>query len=169
METIIRAAVEKDIAAILEIINFEIENSTVVYDLRPRTFDHQLRWFHQKLKEGMPVLVAESSSTIVGYGSFGAFRPWDAYRFSVEHSIYVHHAHRGAGVGKLLLSHLIKIAREEGYHTMLAGIDAANKGSCEFHRKFGFLEMGTLKEVGFKFDTWLDLVFMQLFLSDREE
>jgi phosphinothricin acetyltransferase len=115
----------------------------------------------------MPVIVAEKDNEVVGFGTYGIFRPWDAYRFSVEHSIYTHHNFRGMGIGKLIMTELIKLAIEQGFHTMIAGVDASNKGSYGFHKKFGFQEIGTFKEVGYKFDRWLDLVFMQLFLDKR--
>jgi phosphinothricin acetyltransferase len=84
----------------------------------------------------------------------------------VEHSIYVHKDYQGRGIGKKLLEALITAAKEGGYHTMIAGIDASNQKSCDFHAKFGFVEAGRIKEVGYKFDKWLDLVFMQLIFTD---
>lgn len=165
MELVIRNAEEKDLIRILEIVNHEILSSTVVYDYKARTYTDQLNWFQQKIKEGMPVIVAENENEVVGFGTFGIFRPWAAYQFSVEHSIYVGQESRGAGVGKQILSRLIKMAIERGYHTMIAGVDGSNKESIAFHKKFGFKEIGTFKEVGFKFDQWLDLCFLQLFLD----
>jgi phosphinothricin acetyltransferase len=113
----------------------------------------------------MPVLVCEINGQAVAYGSYGIFRAWDAYKFSVEHSIYVHKNFQGQGIGKQLLIALIDKAKQDGYHTMIAGIDADNQKSCEFHKKLGFFEVGRFKEVGYKFDRWLDLVFMQLMLN----
>ena len=113
----------------------------------------------------MPVIVAEIDNEVVGFGTFGIFRPWPAYQFSVEHSIYVHKNARSKGIGKSLLTELIVLAKNGGYHTMIAGVDGSNKGSFEFHKKFGFEEIGTFKEVGFKFAKWLDLRFLQLFLK----
>jgi phosphinothricin acetyltransferase len=169
MSIIIRPAETKDVYTILEIINHEILHSTVVYDYKERTYEQQLAWFEKKLQDNMPVIVAESEEKVVGFGTFGIFRPWDAYQYSVEHSIYTHHTCRGMGIGKLIMSELIRLATEQGYHTMIAGVDASNKGSFEFHKKFGFQEIGTFKEVGYKFDQWLDLIFMQLFLKkDRD-
>ncbi|WP_067034268.1 GNAT family N-acetyltransferase [Allomuricauda sp. CP2A] len=167
MNLTIRKAEVKDVKAILEIINHEILHSTVVYDYQERTYAQQLAWFEKKLQDRMPVIVAEKDNEVVGFGTYGIFRPWDAYRFSVEHSIYTHHNFRGMGIGKLIMTELIKLAIEQGFHTMIAGVDASNKGSYGFHKKFGFQEIGTFKEVGYKFDRWLDLVFMQLFLDKR--
>lgn len=165
MEIIIRNAEEKDVNRILEIINYEILNSTVVYDYVERTSEYQLNWLRQKMKDGMPVIVAESENGVIGYGTFGIFRPFDGFQFSVEHSVYVDKEYRTHGIGKLLLSELIRLAKKNGFHIMIAGVDASNKSSIEFHRKFGFKEVGTLKEVGFKFDKWLDLLFLQLLLK----
>ncbi len=165
MSIIIRPAETKDVKVILDIINHEILHSTVVYDYQEHTYAQQLSWFEKKLQDNMPVIVAESEEKVVGFGTFGIFRPWDAYQFSVEHSIYTHHNSRGMGIGKLIMTELIRLATEKGYHTMIAGVDASNKGSYEFHKKFGFQEIGTFKEVGYKFDKWLDLIFMQLFLK----
>ena len=161
----IRQAEEKDVSAILKIVNHEILNSTVVYHYNVRTLDQQLNWFKEKMKNKLPVFVAEKNSKVIGFGTYGIFRPWEAYKFSIEHSIYVDKNSRGLGVGKRLMKELINLATNEGYHTMIAGVDASNKKSVEFHENFGFKEVGTFKEVGFKFNKWLDLVFMQLYLD----
>ena len=160
----IRVATELDIPAILEITNYEILNSTVLYEYEARSLDTQLQWFNDKMANGWPVLVAELNGAVVGFGTFGKFRERIAYRFSVEHSVYVHKDHRGKAIGNALMVELIRLAKTQGYHTMIAGIDSTNMGSVEFHRKFGFEVIGTFKEVGFKFDKWLNVVFMQLIL-----
>ncbi|MCX2681330.1 GNAT family N-acetyltransferase [Galbibacter sp. EGI 63066] len=165
MEIEIRQAEIKDIDKILEIVNYEILNSTVLYDYKKRTYDQQLKWFEQKKADGMPVIVAENNTTVVGFGTYGIFRPWAAYQFSIEHSIYVSKDSRANGVGKKLISRLIELAKEGGFHMMIAGVDGLNEKSIDFHKKFGFQEIGTFKEVGFKFDKWLDLKFLQLFLD----
>ncbi|WP_149277347.1 GNAT family N-acetyltransferase [Pareuzebyella sediminis] len=165
MNLIIREAKEEDVAGILGIINYEISNSTVVYDYKERSLAFQLNWYRKKMDEGMPVIVADDGLGVIGFGTFGIFRPWEAYRFCVEHSIYVAENARGKGVGKQLLSELITLARKGGFHTMIAGIDATNEGSIRFHKQFGFQEVGLFREVGFKFEKWLDLIFLQLFLK----
>ncbi len=161
----IRPANEADVAAILAITNHEILNSTVLYEYEPRSLATQLQWFRDKQEQGWPVLVAAIDDTVVGFGTYGKFRERVAYRFSVEHSVYVHKDHRGKAIGNALMVALIRSAKAEGYHTMIAGIDSSNMGSVEFHRKFGFEVVGTFKEVGFKFEKWLDVVFMQLLLK----
>jgi L-amino acid N-acyltransferase YncA len=166
MDLIIRSAAPKDLPALLEIINHAILNTTAIYDYEPRTMDQQKAWFEQMFNDGMPVIVAERQGEVLGYGSYNIFRPKIGYKFSVEHSIYLDEKSRGIGVGGKLLGSLIQRARESGLHSMIAGIDAANRGSIEFHKKYGFVEKGYLKEVGYKFDQWLDLVFMQLLLEE---
>ncbi|GAJ10123.1 unnamed protein product, partial [marine sediment metagenome] len=107
---------------------------------------------------------AALNNKVVGFGSYGIFRPWDGYRYSAEHSIYVAQHVRGHGIGGKLMEALIEKARAQHFHTLIAGIDADNQASCVFHRKYGFTEAGRFREVGYKFDRWLDLVFMQLML-----
>jgi phosphinothricin acetyltransferase len=160
----VRTATVTDLPLILEIVNHAILFSTAVYDYEPRSIEVQHSWFEKKQAEGMPVIVAEYDGKVIGFGSYGIFRPWAAYQFSVEHSVYVSESFRGQGVGGKLLEELIKLAIKQGFHTMIAGIDAANTNSYTFHKKYGFGEVGRFKEVGFKFNRWLDLVFMQRFL-----
>lgn len=164
MNVTIRKAGIKDIRKILEIVNYEIKNSTVIYDYKERIYEHQLEWFKKKKHDGMPIIVAEIDNQVLGFGTYGIFRPWEAYKYSAEHSIYMQEESRGLGVGKLLMAELIKLAKKNGFHTMIAGVDSTNISSIEFHKKFGFMEVGKFKEVGYKFDRWLDLTFLQLFL-----
>lgn len=162
----IRPASVNDLTAILDIMNDAILNSTSIYDYDARPAAYVNDWFAQKQSAGFPVLVYENNGAVAGYGTYGNFRPWQAYRFSVEHSIYVHKNHRGKGIGSVLLKALVYKATEEGYHTMIAGIDASNESSISFHKRAGFEEAGTIKEAGYNFDKWLDLVFMQLILKN---
>ena len=161
----IRNAESRDLSIILEIMNEAIENTTAIYDYYPRNIKFVETWFAKKQSDSLPVIVCEINNQAVAYGTYGSFRAWTAYKFSVEHSIYVHKDYQGRGIGKLLLAALISAAKEGGYHTMIAGIDASNEKSCAFHSQFGFEEAGRIKEVGYKFDRWLDLVFMQLILK----
>jgi L-amino acid N-acyltransferase YncA len=157
----IRNATKKDLSSILEILNFEIEHSTSVYDENPWTLETILIWFTEKTYMDFPIFVAAENEIVCGYGTFGKYRPHDGFRFTVEHSIYVSLENRGKGIGHLLLVKLIQSARELSLHSMIAGIDAENEKSCKFHQEFGFVEVGRIREVGFKFDRWLDLIFMQ--------
>ncbi|MEM6843121.1 MAG: N-acetyltransferase family protein [Bacteroidota bacterium] len=165
MEVVVRNAETKDVDRILEIVNHEILNSTVIYEYKERTLTQQLEWFEQKQANGFPVIVAEYGGRVVGFGTYGTFRARPAYQFTVEHSVYVSHEFRANGVGKQLLTKLIELAKENGFHVMIAGVDSSNQQSFEFHKKFGFEEVGTFKEVGYKFDKWLDIRFLQLTLD----
>ncbi len=168
MDIIIRNATPKDLPVILNIINQAILTTTAIYDYDIRTLEEQTAWFEKMIQDGMPVIVAEHDKEVIGYGSYNIFKPKIGYRFSVEHSIYLDDKSRGIGVGGKLLKSLIQRARESGLHTMIGVIDASNRGSIEFHKKFGFIEKGYLREVGYKFDQWLDAVFMQLILEEDD-
>jgi L-amino acid N-acyltransferase len=162
----IREAEHRDLDIILDIMNDAIINTTSIYDYKPRGHAFVENWFDKKRLDNMPVLVAEVNGNTVAYGSYGIFRAWEAYKFSVEHSIYVQQDFQGQGIGKQLLIALVERAKKDGFHTMIAGIDADNQKSYAFHKKLGFVEVGKFKEVGYKFDKWLDLVFMQLMLDE---
>lgn len=165
METIIRPAVIEDLTSILEIVNHAILYTTAIYDYNQRTLDEQLIWFEEKQASNFPVVVAESNNEVIGFGTYGAFRVKIGYRFTVEHSVYVSDKATGKGIGKLLLQKLIDLAKEQNFHSMIGVIDATNLGSIAFHKKFGFQEVGVLKEAGYKFDKWLDVSLMQLLLK----
>lgn len=161
----LRPATPNDVPGILAIMNHNILHSTTVYDYDPKNVQEMEAWLQEKQEAGWPVIVADENGSVVGYGTYGTFRYKQGYRFTVEHSVYVAEGYAGKGIGKLLLSELITIAKASGYHTMIGGIDAQNTGSIAFHKKFGFKEAGTIKEAGFKFGRWLDVTFMQLILD----
>ena len=165
MNVIIRNATIEDLPPILEIVNHAILNTTSNYLYEVQTLENQLLWFEDKKSKQFPIIVADYNGTAIGFGTYGTFREKIGYQFTVEHSVYVAPEFIGKGIGKQLLLALIVLAKEEGYHTMIGGIDAANTGSIDFHKKFGFVETGIIKEVGFKFGKWLDLQFMQLILK----
>lgn len=165
MDIIIRPAIFQDLDTILEIINHQILHSSSVYDYEPHDFETQKLWFEEKQKKNFPVIVAEFENAPIGYATYGTFREKIGYQYTVEHSVYVAQEFIGKGVGKLLLAELIQLAKKQECHVMIGAIDAANSGSIAFHEKFGFKTAGTIREVGYKFDHWLDLVFMQLILK----
>ena len=164
MKLEIRPAETADLEAMLAIYNDAILNTTAVYDYKPRTSDLQRQWFETKQAQRLPVFVAHDGATIIGFGSFGPFRPWPAYQFTVENSLYVDSAHRRKGAGTALLASLLTAAQTAGYHAMVAGIDATNEASLALHRKAGFQQVAHFREVGWKFERWLDLVFMERML-----
>jgi L-amino acid N-acyltransferase YncA len=160
MAVAIRDATAKDVQAILEIFNHEVETSNVVYLSVVQTLEQRMAWFNDRVREGYPVVVAVKGSEIVGFGSYGQFRM--GYKYTVEHSVYVHKSHRGQGISKQIMEWLIHHAREHGYHVMVAVIDSGNDLSVLLHRKYGFEDAGCMKQVGYKFGRWLDVKFMQL-------
>jgi L-amino acid N-acyltransferase YncA len=152
--------------AILEILNEAIENSTAVYDYQGRTPAMMDAWFDAKEKAGHPVLgVIDAAHQLLGFGSYGPFRVWPAYKYTVEHSVYVEQSHRGQGIGKLLLAELIATATRQEMHTLIGGIDAHNAASIALHRRLGFQQCAHIRPAGFKFNRWLDLQFYQLLLN----
>ena len=165
MSVIIRPYELKDTQAILDIINYNIINSTALYDYNIRTFEQQKSILDDKLSKGFPVIIAEIDEEVIGFGMYSEFRFREAYKFTVEHSVYVNQHFHGKGIGKILLQELIRIAKEQKLHTMVAVIDEENQSSIEFHEKFGFKVVGVIKESGYKFDRWLHSVFMQLILE----
>lgn len=164
MSLLIRPADSRHLGDILDIINDAILNTTANYDYGRRTEAEHLRWYQEKKNEGFPLLVAERDGEILGFATYHTFKPKIGYRFTAEHSVYVRPAFHGQGVGTALLSKIVDIAKENGLHTLVGYIDAANAGSIRFHQKLGFEEAGRLKEVGYKFDEWLDLCLMQRIL-----
>ncbi|WP_396199279.1 GNAT family N-acetyltransferase [Flavobacterium sp.] len=154
----------EDCPAILEIINDQILTGTALYDYQPRTLAQQLAIFDDKLQKGFPIIVAKVADEIVGFGYYSEFRFREAYKFTVEHSVYAKKNYVGKGIGKLLLSELIELAKKQNLHTMIGVIDSENESSIAFHEKFGFEKAGFIKESGFKFDRWLHSVFMQKML-----
>lgn len=164
MEITIRPYKVEDATAILEIINYNILNSTALYDYKIRTLENQIAILDEKLKKGFPVLVATENEIVVGFGFYSEFRFREAYKFTVEHSVYAHQNHIGKGIGKLLIKELIELAQKQNLHTMIGVIDAENVKSIAFHQQFGFEIVGTIKDSGFKFDRWLHSVFVQKML-----
>ena len=162
----LRNAVTEDLPQMLEIYNDIILNTTAIYDYDAHTLEMRTNWFNDRMKQNLPVIVAADGEEIVGFGSFGLFRAWAAYKFSVEHSVYVKNNQRGKGIGRMVLAQLIVEAENRNFHTMLAGIDASNEASIRLHEQLGFKEVAHFKEVGYKFDRWLDLKFHQLILKN---
>ncbi|HFJ5116949.1 TPA: N-acetyltransferase family protein [Staphylococcus aureus] len=162
----IRCAKKEDLNAILAIYNDAIINTTAVYTYEPQTIDERIAWFETKQRNHEPIFVFEENGSVLGFATFGSFRPWPAYQYTIEHSIYVDASARGKGIASQLLQHLIVEAKAKGYRTLVAGIDASNEASIKLHQKFNFKHAGTLTNVGYKFDYWLDLAFYELDLKN---
>jgi L-amino acid N-acyltransferase len=157
---------ERHAEAILAILNDAILHSTALYDYKPRTIETMARWFEAKTTGKYPVIGIENDSgELMGFGSYGTFRAFPAYKYSVEHSVYVDSRFRGRGVGKRLLRELITAAQSQDYHVLIGAIDSANAVSIRLHESMGFTNCGTIRQAGFKFNRWLDLAFYQLILA----
>ena len=183
----IRDASTDDVPGILAIYNDVIATSTAVYREDPATLDDRLQWFNARQAQSYPVLVALGAGAsafasapadksaeaatddtgIVGFASYGDFRSWPGYRYSIEHTVHIRADQRGRGVGTLLMRALIQRAIEQGKHVMIGGVDAANEASLRFHERLGFERAAHLRQVGFKSGRWLDLVFVQRILEHR--
>lgn len=161
--TSIRPATEADLAAINDIYNHYVRHSTSTYQEEPETIEDRRQWF-QRHGELHPVIVAERDGQVIGWGSLSSFHPRSAYRRTVENSIYIHPQHHRRGIGSLLLQELIACARKLGHCAIIAGADAEQTASIALHRKFQFEQVGRLRQVGFKFDRWLDVIYLELIL-----
>jgi phosphinothricin acetyltransferase len=150
---------------ILAIFNDAILNSTALYEYEPRTPAFMDTWFSAKEQGRFPLIGAvDDDGSLSGFTTYGAFRAFPAYKYSVEHSIYVHPQRRGRGIGRLLLKNVIDAAQADGRHTLIGGIDSANTASIRLHQSAGFVRCAQIREAGYKFGRWLDLEFYQLIL-----
>jgi len=159
----------KQLPEILEIFNEAIVNTTALYDYKPRTLEMISKWYSQKQEGNYPVIgVFDENEILLGFATYGSFRERPAYKYTIEHSVYVRSDMRRKGLGTLLLREIIRNAEEREYHVMIGGIDALNAESIRLHEKEGFVFCGLIKQAGFKFGKWLDLVFYQLILKTPE-
>ena len=160
----IRLAAPADLGAINAIYNHCVIHSTCTYQTEPSTAAERAQWFALH-GANHPVTVLECDGMIAGWGSLSKFHPRAAYGRTVENSVYVRDDCRRRGYGSLLLGDLIQRAQTLGHHSIVALISADQTGSVELHRRFRFVEAALLKEVGFKFERWLDVIYMQLMLG----
>ncbi|MCF6132138.1 GNAT family N-acetyltransferase [Flavobacterium wongokense] len=165
MEIKIRPYQKSDAQTIVGMLNYYIANSTALYDYDARTTEQQMKIFDEKQQKGFPIIVATIDNEVVGFGYYSEFRFREAYKFTVEHSVYVAPDEHGKGIGKLLMEHLIDLAKQQKLHTMIAVIDSENINSIAFHEQFGFTTVGNIRESGFKFGRWLHSIIMQLMLE----
>jgi len=161
----IRPALRADCPGILEIYNDAVLTTTASYDYEPRTLEHRQSWFDDHQQSGYPIFVAVNDhNKIVGWSALNRYHDRKGYRYTSENSVYIAADHRGQGIGKLLLAPLIESARKLALHAIIAVIDGENEASVRLHARFGFEVVGRFKEVGYKFDRWLDVVYMELLL-----
>jgi L-amino acid N-acyltransferase len=164
-ETIVRIATEKDVPAITEIYNYEVLNGTATFDTKPKTLQDRLLWYRETQQSPHCVIVADDLGTVVGWGCLHPFHTRAAYRFTTENSVYIHQDRRGEGIGKLLLAQLIELALLSGFHSIMAGMSEGNEASVRLHERFGFEHIGVEREVGYKFERWIDVIKMQKMLG----
>lgn len=154
----IRAARESDIGNLLEIYNYEVVNGMSTLDLEPKNLEERMVWFQEHNVDNHPLFVAEVDNQAVGYASLSSYRAKEAYRTTVELSIYVHVKYRGQGIASALMEHILEDARKrEDVHTVVSVITTGNKASKRLHEKFGFVFCGTIREVGMKFGAYRDI------------
>ncbi len=162
----IRAVLETDLAQVLEIHNEVVLNTTAIYVSAPSTLEERRAWWLARINAGFPVLLALSRGQVAGFSTFGEFRgAWPGYLHSVEHSVHIRADFRGQGVGRALVTALFPLAARAGKHVMIGAIDASNVASLALHESLGFTRVAHVKEVGRKFERWLDLVFVQKFVG----
>lgn len=161
----IRKASAADISAITTIYNEVIATTNAIYRENPVDESERMAWFNDKISHGYPVIVAEVDGLVAGYGVYGSFRFGEGYNQSVEHSVHVAVSHRGKGIGKEILETLIRTARQENRHVMVAAIDSTNAVSIALHIAYGFVESARMQQIAIKHGVYLDLLLMQLILT----
>jgi L-amino acid N-acyltransferase len=161
----VRLAERRDAEAIRSIYNLEVAESTVTFDLVPRTLDEQVDWIAAHSGAHPAIVAADGAGEVVGFGSLSPFKERPAYSPTVEDSVYVRRDQRGQGIGRLLLDELLRLAVDHGFHTVMARIVGNHEASIALHVACAFELVGTEREVGRKFGRWLDVVEMQRMLS----
>lgn len=162
----LRDALDTDLLAIRDIYNDAVLNTTAIWNEQPADLANRQAWFEARRALGYPILVAvDAAGVVLGYASYGDWRPFEGFRYSVEHSVYIHPGQRGKGLGALLMAALIERARSGRKHVMVAAIESGNQASIALHQRLGFTITGQMPQVGIKFGRWLDLTFMQLTLN----
>ncbi|KPX10344.1 GCN5-related N-acetyltransferase [Pseudomonas syringae pv. coryli] len=166
MRDVIRDALPDDLPGILDIYNDAVLNTTAIWNEQPVDLANRQAWYAARQSQAYPILVAvDSAGDVLGYSSFGDWRPFEGFRHTVEHSVYVRADQRGKRLGPRLMAALIERARDCDKHMMVAAIESGNAASIALHDRLGFKTTGQMPQVGTKFGRWLDLTFMQLDLS----
>jgi len=162
MKIKIRNAKQNDLAVINDIYNYYVLNSTCTFQTEPETFEGRNKWFNEHNEE-YPIIVAENNR-IIGWASISKYQKRQAYKPTVENSIYIRNDKLGNGVGTILITEIIRLAKDIGYHSIVAVISGDQELSIHFHERHGFKKVAHLKEAGYKFNKWLDVVYYQLLL-----
>jgi L-amino acid N-acyltransferase len=166
VEIDIREATVDDIGDITAIYNHAVTNLTATFDMREKTVADRLRWLASHGGK-YPAVVAVIDGVVVGWGSLSRFHERPGWRFTVENAVYVSPHCFGRGIGRAIMEHLIDRAQSLGHHAIIAQIAEDNESSIRLHEKLGFEKVGVLKEVGHKFERWIDVVLMERVLSEK--
>ena len=164
-QVIVRLATPADLPAINDIYNYYVDRSTCTYQTEHETLADRQAWFAEHPPDKYPITVADMDGTVVGWGSLSRFRPRAAYAPTVEASVYIHHDYHRRGLGRAVLVELIVRARAAGFHSLIGGASADQTASIALQENLGFQHVARLKQVGYKFGRWLDVVYMQLMLD----
>lgn len=159
--SLLREAEEKDLERIVEIYNESVRSSTATFDLSEESIESRRQWFKEHQSSGLPVFVIEKDSSVIGWCSLSYYHSRCAFRQTVEPSIYLDASYRQQGYGKQLMNRLMTAAAEKGYHAIVALVCSDNQASIKLAKIFGFEIVGRLKEVGYKFDKWLDVSILE--------
>lgn len=162
---VIRRATQDDAADIQRIYNYAILHTTATFDIEPKTLADRVEWL-KKHTDAYPVIIALIDSKIVGWAAIGPYGERKAFQYSVENAVYIDCDYQGRGVGSALLAELLKLSEELGYHAVIALVVGDNESSVKLHEKFGFAHVGTMREVGWKFDKWLDLLIYEIIIRN---
>lgn len=167
-ETKIRRMTADDMVAVTGIYNEAVRTTTATFDTEEKSPEDRKRWF---LSHGPkhPVLVSELGGKVVGWASISKWSDRGAYEGTAEVSVYVEGGERGKGVGRSLLKAIVEEGKRAGLHTLIARIVAGNDRSLSLFKSLGFVEIGTLKEVGYKFGSYHDVIYLQLIFDARKE
>lgn len=169
-QPVVECSYERHADAVQDIFNQVISTSTALYDYEERSAEEIKAWFEAKRNQNMPIIGIENDEgRLIAFGSYGPFRNFPAFKYTVEHSVYVDVDRRGQGLGRRIIEALVSRAEQEGYHALIGAIDADNAASCNLHQRIGFERVGILPQVGYKFGRWLDLVLYQRTLETPQE
>lgn len=157
----IRHARATDIPAITAILNHEVANAAAIWLETPVTEASRGAWLAERQAQGFPVLIAEDNNEILGFGSYGPFRPYEGFRNTVEHLVYVSPNARGQGAGRMLLTALIEDARQKDMKVIVGAVDSENETSLRLHHALGFIETGRMPRIGEKWGTRRTMVLLQ--------
>ena len=161
----IRPATAADAGQIVEIYNREVTGSTATFDLVERTLEQQRAWLADRSGAFAAIVAVDvATKQVVGFASLSPYKERAAYRTTVENSVYVHRDHHRRGIARLLMEHLVERARESGFHSIIARVEASGEASRALHAAVGFELVGIEREVGRKFNRWLSVAVMQKML-----